>query len=120
MALNWAGNLVTGVSAITKKFGSANTALGYVSPLVSGADDYQRYHNPMSAVFKVIGEGVIGVLGGGVTVGMVLVAIPAFPVTGGLSALGASAGIVLTIKATSALTEGWDSLVDAIFKHKEE
>ena len=119
MALNWAGNLVTGAAAITKEFASANGFLGYASPVVSASEDYQRYHNWKSAAVKAFGEFLINLLGGAVTAGMVLVAAPAILATGGLSALGASAGIVLTIKATSAITEGWDALVDAWFKHRE-
>ena len=118
VALNWAGNLVTGAAAITKEFASANGFLGYASPVVSGFQDYQSYHDVVSAVTKAVGELVIGVLGSAVTVGLVLVAAPAVVPTGGLSALGASAGIVLTIKATSAVTDGWDALIDRLFGHE--
>jgi len=119
VALSWAGNLVTGVSAITKEFGAANAGLGYAAPLFSGAEDYQRYHNVASAAAKTLGEFVINLLGGGVTVGIAVFALAATPETLGLSALGGSAGIVLTIKATSALADGWDHVVDALFRHEE-
>ena len=120
VALSWAGNLVTGVSAITKEFASVNSFLGVASPVVNGSEDYQRYHNWKSAVAKAVGEGFINMLGGAVTVGVTLFALAAIPETVGLSALGGSAGVVLTIKATSAISDGWDGLVDEWFQHKEE
>lgn len=36
-----------------------------------------------------------------------------------VSALGGAAGVVLTIKASSAILDGWDNLVDGWFNHKE-